>query len=444
MALRKGEELTKTLSTKEVYFYYDDEKGVAQLSKEIFLKKDEFVHHPRGFDGGSKYKTIKKIRFIGFNKKVPVGLYSSVNYGYGFTKTLGPFSYFLNDKYKFKEIIIEKDGKTVFDTKRNILYLNQNDLQLLKDTFAAIFKKNKGSIEEILQMLLFKLFPKAFSKPIKKYSPSALSSALSSWGNSIDEFSDDDKKSIQDLYDKLSLGTNFLSTESIKKTKEIIDNKYIKATITEFKKLLFAKSDTPTLEKKWQTFLKTNSWVFSSIFAQPVILYGDEAYVGGKTVDNKNGKFNDFLIQNKLSNNVSFLEIKTHLTKTLENNAYRGNDVFSVTKEFSGSISQVLNQRDNFQKEFDSLKRKSDKDFESFNSKCVVLIGRLESLSDKQKYSFELFRSNSRDVEIITFDELLLKIESLQEVMSGKKKKTPNRKVTKRKAAKPKATTKKK
>ncbi|MEX2485003.1 MAG: Shedu immune nuclease family protein [Brumimicrobium sp.] len=424
MVLRKGEQLEKKLSTKEVYFYYDDEKGIAQVSKDVFLNKDEFVHYPRGFDGGHKYKSIKKIRFIGFKKKVPVGLYSSVNYGYGFTKTLGPFNYFINENYKFNEVVIEKDGKTLFDTKNNILYLNQNDLQLLKDTFSSAFKRNKASIEETLQVLLFKLFPKSFSKPKKNYTPSALSSALSSWGNSIDEFSDDDKKSIQDLYDKLSLGTNFLSTDSLKKTKEIIDNKYIKATIKEFSRLLAAKSDTPTLEKKWQTFLKTNSWIFSSIFAQPVILYGDEAYVGGKTVDNKNGKFNDFLIQNKLSNNVSFLEIKTHLTKTLENSAYRGNDVFSVTKELSGSIGQVLNQRDNFQKEFDSLKRKSDKDFESFNSKCVVLIGTIDSLTDKQKYSFELVRSNSRDVEIITFDELLLKIESLQEVMSGKKKST--------------------
>ena len=443
MALRKGEELSKTLSTKEVYFYFDDEKGIAQLSKEVFLKKDEFVHYPRGFDGGQKYNTIKRIRFIGFKSKVPVGLYSSVNYGYGFTKTLGPFNYFLNDKYKFKEVVIEKDGKTMFDTKSNVLYLNQKDLQLLKDTFSSIFKKNKGAVDEILQMLLFQLFPKSFKKPKQKYTPSALSSALSSWGNSIDEFSDDDKKSIQDLYDKLSLGTNFLSTDSIKKTKEIIDNKYIAATISEFKKLLAAKSDTPTLEKKWQTFLKTNSWIFSSIFAQPVILYGDEAYVGGKTVDNKNGKFNDFLIQNKLSNNVSFLEIKTHLTKNLEKSPYRGNDVFSITKELSGCISQVLNQRDNFQKEFDSLKRKSDKDFESFNSKCVVLIGTLDSLTDKQKYSFELFRSNSRDVEIITFDELLLKIESLQEVMSGKKEKRKKAKVAKPKSTKAKPTSKK-
>ena len=30
----------------------------------------------------------------------------------------------------------------------------------------------------------------------------------------------------------------------------------------------------------------TSFWIFSSIFAQPVILYKDEAYAGGKSVDN--------------------------------------------------------------------------------------------------------------------------------------------------------------
>lgn len=177
-------------------------------------------------------------------------------------------------------------------------------------------------------------------------------------------------------------------------------------------------TDGDSLEKRWQAFLKENSWIFSYIFAQPVILYRDEAYVGGKNIDNQNGKFNDFLIKNSLSDNVSFLEIKTHKTKLLENTAYRGNDVFSASKDLTGCINQVLNQRDNFQKEFYQQKVKSRGDFETFNSKCVVLIGCISDLNDEQKYSFELLRSNSRDVEIITFDELKSKIESFQTILN--------------------------
>jgi hypothetical protein len=179
------------------------------------------------------------------------------------------------------------------------------------------------------------------------------------------------------------------------------------------------KTDSDNLEKQWQEFLKNNSWIFSSIFAQPVILFKREAYVGGKNIDNHNGKFSDFLIKNSLSDNVSFLEIKTHKTKLLENNSYRGEDVYSASKELTGSIVQVLNQRDNFQKEFYAIKGKTKGNFETFNSKCVVLIGSIDDLDETQRYSFELFRSNSKDVEILTFKELQTKIESLQRLMTG-------------------------
>jgi hypothetical protein len=106
----------------------------------------------------------------------------------------------------------------------------------------------------------------------------------------------------------------------------------------------------------------------------------------------------------------------------LDNTSYRGEDVFSATKDLTGSIVQVLNQRDNFQKEFYATKGKSKSrgNFETFNSKCVVLIGSTKDLDQNQKYSFELFRSNSRDVEILTFDELQTKIESLQKLMTTK------------------------
>lgn len=261
------------------------------------------------------------------------------------------------------------------------------------------------------------LFPSVIAKPAKTYVANALASSLSTWGNSIDEFSDDDKNAIKELFDKLSIGTDFLTKDALAKTKEIVDIKYIQETLKKYKVLMAIKTDGDSLEKQWQEFLKDNSWIFSSIFAQPVILYKREAYVGGKTIDNKNGKFNDFLIKNSLSGNVSFLEIKTHKTKILDNTAYRGDDVFSATKDLSGSISQVLNQRENFQKEFYNIKGKSPGNYETFNSRCVVLIGSTKDLTEKQRQSFELFRNNCKDVEILTFDELQTKIESLQKVM---------------------------
>ncbi|SFH33097.1 Shedu immune nuclease family protein [Pedobacter insulae] len=414
----KGEKLIKDLKTKKVYDYIDTENNINQISRELFLDKDIEVHYPRAFDGGAKYKKIKTFKYVGFKGKLPVGVYKSDSYGWGFTKNLYPFADYLDNSIDIEEIIIEKGGKAEIDLVNKKLYLNEKTLEVLLNSFKSIFKKNKAEVDFVLHVNLHQIFPATNPKPNQTYLPDALANSLAAWGNSIDEFSDADKNAITELFDKLSLGTDFLTKEALAKTKEIVDNKYIQETLKKYKELMSLKTDGESLEKQWQEFLKENSWIFSSIFAQPVILFQREAYVGGKTVDNQNGKFNDFLIKNSLSDNVSFLELKTHKTKLLEKTAYRGTDVFSVTKELSGCIAQVLNQRDNFQKEFYATKAKSKSkgNFETFNSKCVVLIGSVKDLSEEQKYSFELFRSNSRDVEIITFDELQTKIESLEGV----------------------------
>jgi hypothetical protein len=260
---------------------------------------------------------------------------------------------------------------------------------------------------------LHAIFPKEIKKPDTKYVSNALTTTLSKWGNSIDEFSAKDKEAIKDLFEKLSLNTNFLDPTKLSNTKQYIDNKILTDAVQEYSNLLNSTITIVRLEKKWQEYLKINSWIFSSIFAQPIILFKDEAYVGGKDINNKNGKFSDYLMKNKLSDNVTFLEIKTHKTELLSDKAYRGTDVYSVTDELSGCINQVLNQRDNFQKEYDHLKRKSKENFETINSKCIVIIGQHKDLTTEQKHCFELFRNNCRDVEIVTFDELLLKIQNI-------------------------------
>lgn len=414
-----GEKLEQDLATKEVYYFYDSTKKIKQISREIFKKRDEIVHYPRGFQGGQKYATIKKFVFRGFEGKLSsvTGVYRAVAYGYGFTKTLKPFSKYLDKHHNFKEVIIEKHGKVAFDKSAGKLFLNQSALKQLNDAFSTVFAKGKAEVDQTLQETLHSLFPAAVKKPKAQYIKNTLATSLATWSSSLTDFSEADKTAITELFDKLSLTPEFLSKDWLSKTKELIDSKYIQNALTEFKALRTRTVGGESLEKAWQAYLKKNSWIFSSIFAQPVILYQDEAYVGGKTIDNKNGKLNDFLIQNSLTDNTSFLEIKTHKTKLLDTIPYRGSDVFSATKDLSGCINQVLNQRDNFQKQYYVLKGTSGSTVETLNSKCMVLIGTLKDLSSKQKTAFELFRSNSRDVEILTFDELQKKIESMQSLL---------------------------
>ena len=73
-------------------------------------------------------------------------------------------------------------------------------------------------------------------------------------------------------------------------------------------------NSTNNQEEYWQSaVLKTYPWIISQVFSAPCAMFQDKAYVSGKTIDNRNGNVLDFLYQNKLTNNVDLIEIKTPL-----------------------------------------------------------------------------------------------------------------------------------
>ena len=94
--------------------------------------------------------------------------------------------------------------------------------------------------------------------------------------------------------------------------------------------------------------------------------------------------------------------------------------VYSVTKDFSGAIVQILDQKYQLGKHLPLLKS-NDRDLvlEAYAVHCCLIIGTTPKGLDEQK-SFELFRRNSREVEIITFDELLEKLKQLHTFLSSK------------------------
>lgn len=165
-------------------------------------------------------------------------------------------------------------------------------------------------------------------------------------------------------------------------------------------------------EEFWQTFLTKNAWLIPQLFAQPVVLFRDKGYVGGKSIDNTGGKLVDFAFQNCLTQSLLIVEIKTPVTKIL-GSKYR-ESAYCCSSELSGAISQVLNYKDEIQKEFYSLARKSARPFEVFNPKCMVIAGTINDQWDSEQVkSFELIRNDSKSIEVITFDELFKRAEML-------------------------------
>lgn len=160
-------------------------------------------------------------------------------------------------------------------------------------------------------------------------------------------------------------------------------------------------------EEFWQQLFQNHTWILSQIFSCPFILIGKKFYCGGKEDDDKGGVKGDLLYKNDLTGNLAFVEIKTPETDIV-GKQYRGDDdgkenvIYSMSDELTGGVNQVLNQRKIY------LNTHGDNNGKFLhNAKCILIIGKISDFkNDDEKKSFELFRSFTKEVEIITFDEL--------------------------------------
>lgn len=169
-------------------------------------------------------------------------------------------------------------------------------------------------------------------------------------------------------------------------------------------------------EGAWQQLFNDNPFILNLAFGYPVTKVRDLAHVGGQTITGSGGSIADFLVKNKLSKNIALFEIKTPQSGLL-GGTYR-EQLYGPARELVGAVNQVLDQRYELTKNIAMLKENSrDYDLESYAVHGVLVIGRTPDGHDRQR-SFELYRGNSKDVSIFTFDELLEKLKALFQFLS--------------------------
>ena len=169
-------------------------------------------------------------------------------------------------------------------------------------------------------------------------------------------------------------------------------------------------------EEFWQILLSSQVFVLEQLFLVPIVIFGTKAYLGGKSIDNRGGKIVDFLIKNNITDTLAILEIKTPVTKLL-GAAYR-KGVYNISKDLSGAVQQVLAYRDSLSRERDTLLNRDNLSAEILDPNCIVLIGHAQNElnSSDMKKSFELYRQQLKDVEIVTYDEMFYKTKRLVNV----------------------------
>ncbi|WP_295810968.1 Shedu immune nuclease family protein [uncultured Nitratireductor sp.] len=203
-----------------------------------------------------------------------------------------------------------------------------------------------------------------------------------------------------------SLGSE--QTERLARLQSDIELVTLDALIERFEEMLGKKLD----EAKWQEFFNANPFILNMAFGYPVIKVRDQASVGGRKLSGDGEKITDFLVKNSLTNNTAVFEIKTPQTPVLNKRPFR-EGVYTPSADLSGSINQALDQKYQFQKQVAQIKENTRLyDIESYAVHCCLVVGKTPEGEDQQK-SFELFRRNSKDVELVTFDELLEKLKQL-------------------------------
>lgn len=169
-------------------------------------------------------------------------------------------------------------------------------------------------------------------------------------------------------------------------------------------------------EKRWQRFLAENPFVLGMAFGRPIVILGEKATVGGQKLFGGGQSIVDFLGKSKFTNHAIVIEIKTP-TATLRSKKkpYR-RGVYEPSSELSGAVGQVLEQKRKYERY--GTHAEDAKDLESYVVHCSVIIGTLPDCNEERRW-FEMFRDNSKNVDIITFGELLEKLRDLAAFLKG-------------------------
>ena len=183
------------------------------------------------------------------------------------------------------------------------------------------------------------------------------------------------------------------------------------AALKEFEQRL----KTENSELFWQSYFENNQWIFGYGLNYKFLklITGQPSYEGAQ-YDGKNEQRGDFLLNSEAVNKFTVLvEIKKPNSDIIEpnfNKPYRSG-VWRLGKELLWATSQM---QTNCQTWFrtGSTKDKARDELESQNiytycPRGILVFGHTNQLNERDKvYTFEAFRSNLRNPEIITFDEL--------------------------------------
>ena len=167
-------------------------------------------------------------------------------------------------------------------------------------------------------------------------------------------------------------------------------------------------------EKVWQYFFEKNQWIFGyGLDYRYQEILKREVHLSDEALDGSNTVIGDYLLGDNFF--ATFVELKKPSTPLFANKSNRSNS-WKLSNDLIESVSQILEHKASGLIRLDSPKyiNREPLTQKAYDSKVILIIGDWKELEksantlekDIKKKTLELFRRDSRNVEILTFDEL--------------------------------------
>ena len=350
-------------------------------------------------------------------EELPPAFTKDYDYGLGFAKQYRFIVDAIEDLSDCDEIVISQEHRTEIDQQENKFYIETKDFESVRQTLNNITNTSRNAAVSVKSANAYNFLAKKLGKQEKpvSFGRSPLRKLLTKVAHNEGHYlSENEQEKFIDVVVKNVKTIADTRPEKLTKLQSDIELGSLEILIEKYEKMLMEEKG----EGHWQTFLNINPFILSMAFGYPIIKVQEKASVGGRNFSGRGDKFTDFLVKNSMTDNTAIVEIKSPQTKLLNKSAYR-NGVYIPSADLSGSINQALDQKFQLEREFTNIKDNSQlPDIKSYAVHCCLIIGTMPDAKDQRK-SFELFRRNSKAVEIITFDELLAKLKNLRDFLTS-------------------------
>jgi hypothetical protein len=356
---------------------------------------------------------------------LPSALVVDYNYGLGFRKAYRHIVSFL-ERLEIKELFISSKVETDIEIRTNKVKMRRSDLEEICraiDNISQRTQKVASSLKRnVVDDIFVRLLENEKPEPTIKLNNTEIARKIGISTRFMPGGAT--KKEQKEAIDVLRINGKKIAQDQpneLIKLRDDIELVTLEELITRFETML----NKSLSESHWQRLFNENPFILNMAFGVPVIKVQGQAFVGGRRFSGSGDKIADYLVKNSITNNAAIIEIKRPATKLISSKEYRSG-VFGPTIEITGAINQILDQIFMFQREINSLKAASRQyDLESYSVIGILIAGISLTTPDEQK-SFELFRGNSKNINIITFDELLEKLKALHNFLTSDRSSNEN------------------